>query len=84
MPSPTPSASVNETVTRRPREYLTATEIESLITTARKSTRYGHRDATAILMTYNHGLRGSELVALEWDQVDLTRKTIRIHRVQRG
>jgi integrase len=84
MSDAVPSASVSGTVTRRPREYLTATEIETLITTARKTTRYGHRDATAILMAYNHGLRGSELVALEWDQIDLTRKTIRIHRVKGG
>jgi integrase len=80
-----PSESVSGTVpVRRPREYLTETEIDRLITTARKATRYGHRDATAILVAYNHGLRSSELVALEWDQIDLTRKTIRIHRVKGG
>jgi len=32
--------------------------------------RYGHRDATLILLTYRHGLRVWELVALRWDQVD--------------
>jgi hypothetical protein len=29
--------------------------------------RWGHRDATAILIAYRHGLRASELVALRWD-----------------
>ena len=68
---------VNRTVTprRRPnaelrtREYLTETEVEKLIKAARGN-RYGHRDATMILVTYRHGLRVSELVDLRWDQVD--------------
>jgi integrase len=85
MSDAAPSESVSGTVAvRRPREYLTETEIDRLITTARKATRYGHRDATAIMVAYNHGLRSSELVALEWDQIDLARKTIRIERVKGG
>jgi type 1 fimbriae regulatory protein FimB/type 1 fimbriae regulatory protein FimE len=78
-----PSTSVNETVIR-PREHLTEREIDKLMTTARQDSRYGHRDATAILVAFKHGLRASELCALEWDQIDLTRKTIRIHRVKSG
>jgi type 1 fimbriae regulatory protein FimB/type 1 fimbriae regulatory protein FimE len=31
---------------------------------ARRDARYGHRDATAILVAYRHGLRASELVEL--------------------
>ena len=78
------SVSENGTVKtpRRPREYLTEGEIEKLMTVARQSDRYGHRDATAILVAFRHGLRSSELVALEWDQIDLTRKTIRLWRVK--
>jgi ABC-type uncharacterized transport system substrate-binding protein len=38
---------------------------------ARKSSRYGHRDATMILIGYRHGLRASELCALQWSQVEL-------------
>ena len=41
-----------------------------LITTARKRGRYGHRDATMILLAYRHGLRVFELVGFTWDQVD--------------
>ena len=59
----TPSTIVNRTVPRRapnselrPREYLTEKEIERLQDTARKRSRYGHRDATMILVTYRHGL----------------------------
>jgi integrase len=62
-PRPVPHA------VRRPREYLTPTEVERLISAARQN-RYGHRDATMILIAYRHGLRVAELCALRWDQVD--------------
>ena len=55
--------SVNVTVGKRSREYLTDREVERLIEAA-KQNRSGHRDATAILVAYRHGLRASELVAL--------------------
>lgn len=55
---------------RRTREHLTPQEVEKLITAARRVGRYGHRDATLILIAYRHGLRVSELVALRWDQID--------------
>ena len=40
---------VNASVTRA-RNYLTAAEVETLMAAARKLTRYGHRDATMILI----------------------------------
>jgi len=52
---------------RRPREYLTPAEIETLIRTAKQRGRYGHRDATMVLIAYRHGLRVGELCALTWD-----------------
>src|SRR5438034_7869224 len=54
---------------RRTREHLTDAEVERL-TAAARSNRWGHRDATMILLAYRHGLRVSELVDLRWDQVD--------------
>ena len=48
--------SVNVTVGQRSREYLTDREVERLIEAA-KQNRSGHRDATAILVAYRHGLR---------------------------
>ena len=51
---------------------------------ARKRSRYGHRDETAILITYRHGLRASELCALRWDMVDLRRGQLHIHRLKEG
>jgi integrase len=53
------------------REWLTEKEVTQLCDVARARGRWGHRDATMILMCYRHGLRVSELVALRWDQVDL-------------
>jgi hypothetical protein len=38
---------------------------------ARKSGRYGHRDATMILIAFRHGLRAFELCDLQWHQVEL-------------
>jgi site-specific recombinase XerD len=74
----TPSTIANRTVPHRPlnsdvrpREYLTEKEIERLQETARKRSRYGHRDATMILIAYRHGLRASELCGLRWDQIEL-------------
>ena len=65
---------------RRPREYLTEAEIDKLIDAA-KDNRQGHRDSTAILMAYRHGLRAFELVELRWDDVDF--RTGKLH-VRRG
>jgi integrase len=67
----------------RTREYLTDAEVESL-TEAAKGNRYGHRDATMILVAYRHGLRVSELVDLRWDQIDFDRATVAVRRAKRG
>ena len=50
---------LNLTVKRR---YLTEREVERLMDCARKHGRYGHRDATMILVAYRHGLRASEVL----------------------
>ena len=76
----TPSI-VNLTVKRR---YLTQREIERLMDCARKHGRYGHRDATMILVAYRHGLRVSELVDLRWDQVDFEGARLHVRRAKRG
>lgn len=60
----------------RDREYLFEDEVDAMVKAARKG-RWGHRDATLILMGYRHGLRISELVNLRWQQINL--KTAHIH-----
>ncbi len=67
----------------RTREYLTETEITKLIE-AVQDNRWGHRDATMILVAYRHGLRVSELVDLRWDQFDFDRATLAVRRVKKG
>ena len=82
---------VNRTVTpRRPpntelrtREYLTEAEVDKLIEAA-KANRWGHRDATMILVCYRHGLRASELVDLRWDQIDFNTATLAVRRTKKG
>ena len=67
--SPTP---VNGTVPprRKPntetrdREHLTEAEVERLMKAAGKN-RYGHRDATMILIAFRHGLRPVEVCNLK-------------------
>src|SRR5262245_350450 len=84
-------ATVNRTVRpKRPankdlrtREYLTDSEVERLANAAKRN-RWGHRDATMILVAYRHGLRASELVDLRWDQVDFDSGTLHVRRVKQG
>jgi len=82
---------VNRTVTpKRPpnkdlrrREHLTEAEVERLIK-ATQDNRYGHRDATMILLAYRHGLRAAELVDLRWEQVDFRTAALHVRRVKQG
>jgi integrase len=67
----------------RSREYLTATEVEKLIKVVGKN-RWGHRDATMVLVAFRHGLRVSELTDLRWDQIDLSHATLAVRRVKAG
>ena len=85
-------ATVNRTVTtprRKPnsvyrtREHLTGAEVDRLIDAA-KANRWGHRDATMILVAFRHGLRSSELVDLRWDQIDFTHAVLHIRRAKKG
>ena len=59
---------VNSSVART-REYLS---------------RYGHRDATMILIAYRHGLRASEVCDLQWHQVEINSGRLHVRRTRRG
>jgi site-specific recombinase XerD len=82
---------VNRTVApiRRPnaelrtREHLTPAEVEALIEAA-KANRWGHRDATMILLAYRHGLRAAEQCDLRWDQVEFNTAVLHVRRVKNG
>ena len=68
----------------RTREHLTEAEVERLIG-AVKANRYGHRDATMILIAFRHGLRASELCRLRWSQVELGKgAALHVNRLKNG
>ncbi len=67
----------------RTREYLTLQEVEALMAAARQN-RYGHRDATMILIAFRHGLRASEAIDLRWDQIDFNRAVLHVRRAKQG
>ena len=66
------------------RRYLLASEVEVLMAAARKRSRYGHRDATMILLAYRHGLRAVELCELQWRNVELNTGRLHVRRVKAG
>lgn len=68
----------------RSREHLTPTEVESVMVAAKKMGRHGHRDATMILLAFRHGLRVSELLALQWEHIDLKLGHIYVNRRKNG
>jgi type 1 fimbriae regulatory protein FimE len=67
----------------RTREYLTPTEIESLLD-ATAAGRYGHRDRTLFLLMYRHGLRVGEAISLRWEQFDLKAGLLSVQRLKQG
>lgn len=69
---------------RRDREYLSESEIEQLMSTAKNTGRHGHRDSTMILIAFRHGLRVSELVCLRWPQFDLLKGLLHVNRLKNG
>src|SRR3954471_18000080 len=68
----------------RPREYLTAEEIDRLTKVAGKGKECGHRDSTMILLAYRHGLRVGELISVRWDQFDFKQGTFHVRRLKGG
>lgn len=66
----------------RPRKHLTRAEVAKLVDVASRVGRHGPRDALAILLAANHGLRASELCGLEWAQFDLKAGTLLVRRLK--
>jgi integrase len=67
----------------RSREHLTEAEVEKLLDAARAN-RHGHRDALMVLAAYRHGLRVSELLDLQWNQIDFENATLHVRRAKKG
>lgn len=58
--------------------------MERLIAAAGKVGRHRHRDAALMLLCYRHGFRVGELVALRWEQADLTQGLLHVNRSKHG
>ena len=67
----------------RSREHLTEREVERLVE-AVKDNRWGHRDATMVLIAFRHGLRAAELIDLRWEQVDLENALLHVRKLKNG
>jgi type 1 fimbriae regulatory protein FimB/type 1 fimbriae regulatory protein FimE len=59
------------------RQWLTEDEVERLIKAAATD-----RDRAMILVAYRHGLRVSELIRLQWRQIDLEAGRIKVERLK--
>src|SRR6266566_2241297 len=82
----------------RPREYLSESEVERLISAAlkeghrrrqnrsqgRQNGEHSLRNATMILMGYRHAFRPGELVRLRWDDIDWQTGTLHCRRLKNG
>jgi integrase len=60
------------------REHLTESEMEKVLAVL-KQNKHGHRDWLIGLLIYRHGLR---VCKLRWDDIDLTKRTIAVHRLK--
>lgn len=68
----------------RSRRFLTPGEVDLLMGAVKRKNRYGHRDATMILLTYQHGLRAGEVRVVRWQQFDLEQGTFYVNRLKNG
>jgi site-specific recombinase XerD len=66
----------------RTREYLTPTEVGKIIDSV--DGKYAIRNKLMLTMMYRHGLRVSELINLEWTQIDFESSTILVNRLKNG
>jgi integrase len=66
---------------RRPREHLSRHEVLVLCKAAKKN-RKGARDAAAIWLAFNHGLRISELCDLRWSDIQWQERRILVRRLK--
>lgn len=77
------AAAVVDAHERTERDFLTPSEMESLLRAA-KAGRYGQRDYAMLLVAYRHGFRVSELVSLTRRDVSLAEARIWCARKKNG
>jgi type 1 fimbriae regulatory protein FimB len=67
---------------KRTREYLTAEEIDKLLTAAKTASRNPARDYCALLLMFRHGLRVSELCAIKLSDINVSTKEFHVNRLK--
>lgn len=67
----------------RGRDYLSAAEVDLLLTATKKG-RFGVRDHAMALLTYRHGLRVTELMEMRRADIDLDAGRIWVGRLKNG
>lgn len=65
------------------RRFLTRAEVESLLSASSQG-RHGVRNHAMIFMSYRHGFRISELLAIKISDIDLVSKQIFVRRLKNG
>ncbi|MBX3710230.1 MAG: tyrosine-type recombinase/integrase [Gammaproteobacteria bacterium] len=69
---------------QRSREYLTDTEVDKLRKSAGSIGRHGTRDEALILLMFRHGFRVSEIISLQWSQIDFKKGLLHVKRLKNG
>ena len=68
---------------QRGKDFLTASEVERLLEAA-KHGRHGQRNHLMMLAAFRHGLRVSELISLQREDINLAESRIWIRRLKTG
>ena len=68
----------------RQREYLYKDESQKLIKSCSKFKMYQERNKWIIFFMLKHGLRVTELVKMEWSQIDFNRRLLTVKRLKSG
>lgn len=67
------------------RKYLTQQEVVLLQKAVKPlSKHYAHRNTTLIQLMFHHGFRISEVLSLQWDQVDFENGHLHVRRLKNG
>ena len=69
---------------QRGRKHITTAELETICKVIKDSSRHPLRDELMTRMCFTHGLRVSELVALQWQHVNMKNRQLKVSRLKNG